>query len=144
MVVDSIALKAALFDRAFVLQNQMVARLPACVQICVRGSAFQALRLDMLDISMAPTALVRDAALVVIILVLIPELHLYVKRLRGQVLSTCDSDVLGKALRVDIVKFLVVDEHLGREPLQDPLVADGLVRRHPLLRIPLEAALSQK
>ena len=79
MVVNSIALKAALFDRALVLQNQMVARLPACIQICVRCSAVQALGLDMLDISMAPTALVGDTALVVIILVLIPELHLHVE-----------------------------------------------------------------
>ena len=107
-------------------------------------SALQALRLLVVCItSMLSGGMVaiRGAAGVIFVFIIVPELQLDVKWLCRQVLRSLLSDVLGKALGCYAVELLVVDEHLGRQSLEDPLVADGLVGRHPLLWVPLEASL---
>ena len=81
------------------------------------------------------------AAGVIFVFIIVPELQLDVKWLCRQVLRSLLSDVLGQALGCYAVELLVVDEHLRRQSLEDPLVADGLVRRHPLLWVPFEASL---
>ena len=106
--------------------------------------ALQALRLLVVCItSMLSGGMVaiRGTAGVIFVFIIVPELQLDVKWLCRQVLCSLLSDMLGQALSCDAVELLVVDEHLGWQSLEDPLVADGLVGRHPLLWVPLEASL---
>ena len=58
---------------------------------------------------------VGDRALRVVFLIFITEFLLNVERLRGQILGTLLSYVLRQALRVNVMKLLMVDKHLCRQ-----------------------------
>jgi len=83
----------------------------------------------------------RAAASVVVVFIVIAELHLDVQGLGCEVLGAGLANVDWQTFCGYPMQLLVMHEHLGRESLEDPLVADGLVRRHSFFRVPLETSL---
>ena len=78
-----------------------------------------------------------------VIFIIISELHLDIERLSRQVLCSLLFDMWWQALCSDIVQLLMVYEYLGWQALQNPLVSNGFVWRHSLIRVPLQTAFDE-